>query len=130
MDPGDEGTIHLPVYGFAAGHCHATICTPMIPTLCGLMYVSVCKGMHMYTHVQSDLHVRLLHTHHHTHRTINTLNAMMFCLPVAARAILMALSTASLPLLQKKKRERCDGHISVKRSMSPSCGGGGACLHV
>lgn len=127
MNARDEGAIHLPVYGFAAGDCHTAIRTTMISTLCVRMYTS--RGMRLVNASFSPMCVcacisssfaSLAHLQMLTPLS-RTLNAMMFCLPVAARAILMALSTASLPLLQKKKRDRCAGQISVSRSISPSC---------
>ncbi len=45
----------------------------------------------------------------------------MFCLPVCARATLIALSTASEPELAKKKRVSWEGQIFSRRSSSAAC---------
>ena len=50
-----------------------------------------------------------------------TSKQMMFCLPVCARAIFIALSMASEPELAKKKRVSCEGQIFSIRSSSAAC---------
>ena len=52
---------------------------------------------------------------------ICTSKQIMFCRLVCARATLMALSTASEPLLAKKNLVRLGGTILSSRSSNPTC---------